>query len=146
MFPSYIDNLLGNGFLVTFLGFFLTVYRISVSVSKRFESLIRNFLLEGGGSHLVKWELATKLVELRGFGRGSMRLCNEALLANCLWRFFIESDTLRYRVVDMALTLLSGPRVESPKALTKIFGKFPLLASFLFSVCPGGSGLFPSRQ
>lgn len=64
-------------------------------MSKNIETLLRNFLWEGveedGGSHLVRWEVVSKLMEVGGLGIGNLRLCNEPLLAN--WLAFLKVTT-----------------------------------------------------
>lgn len=78
---------------------------LSVSVSKSVERLLRFFFFflwegvnEGDEAHLVKWEVVSMPVEVRGLGIGNPRLCNETLLA-WLWCFFLEPNVMWYRVI-----------------------------------------------
>ncbi|KAK1316063.1 hypothetical protein QJS10_CPA05g01626 [Acorus calamus] len=77
--------------------FFLLVFRISVGVLDRIETLRRRFLWQGtqegtAKPHLVKWSTVCLRKEDGGLGVLDLRDMNRALLSKWLWRWLHETD------------------------------------------------------
>ena len=64
--------------------YFRYLFKIPTLVANRIEKLMRGFLWEGyeegGGSHLVRWNLVTRSKEKGGLGIGNLEKKNRALL------------------------------------------------------------------
>ena len=71
--------------------YFLSLFRIPVSVAKRLKTLQRDFLSSGAGEgkkdHLLRWEIVCRSKEQGGLGLGKIYLKNRALMGKWLWRF-----------------------------------------------------------
>ena len=50
-------------------------------------------------SHLVSWQIVGHSMNQGGLEIGNLRLHNKALLANWLWHFALESESLRHRII-----------------------------------------------
>ena len=78
--------------------YFLSLFKISVSIALRIEKLQRDFLWSGCGEgkndHLLSWDLVYKPKEVDGLGLGKISLRNQALLGKWIWRYPKESTTL----------------------------------------------------
>jgi hypothetical protein len=92
--------------------YFMSLFRIPVSVAKRIERLQRNFLWGGLGDEnkipLVNWERVCTPLAQGGLGIRDMILFNKALLGKWLWRFEIEESKLWRRVVAVKYGIEGG--------------------------------------
>ncbi|CAL2262014.1 unnamed protein product [Prunus armeniaca] len=83
--------------------YYMSLFKMPVSVINKLEKLMRSFLWEGvevgKRDHLVKWERVANSKEEGGLGVGSLREKNEALRAKWLWRLPKEPNSLWARVV-----------------------------------------------
>ena len=83
--------------------YFLSLFKIPVSIALKIEKLQRDFLWSGVGKgkkdHLIRWKVVSRPKELGGlsFGKTSMR--NIALLGKWLWRFLRERNGLWHKVI-----------------------------------------------
>jgi len=77
----------------------MSLVRVLSAVSKVFEKLMRYLweeIDEWKGSHLVRWEVGSKRLNLARVscsGISNIRAGNKALLATWLWLFHHEFDT-----------------------------------------------------
>ena len=83
--------------------YFLSLFKISVSIALRIEKLQRDFLWSGCGEgkndHLLSWDLVCKPKEVGGLRLGKISLRNQALLGKWIWRYPKESTTLWHKVI-----------------------------------------------
>ena len=70
--------------------YFLSLFKIPVSIASKIEKMQRDFLWSGAGEgkkdHLIRWEVVGRLKELGGLGFGKTFMRNIALLGKWLWR------------------------------------------------------------
>ena len=89
--------------LSSVLIYFLSLFKIPVSVAKEIESLMRDFLWEGCndevGDHLVAWKKVCLPKVYSGLGLGNLVRRNKSLLFKWLWRFPLEKYALWYAVI-----------------------------------------------
>ena len=89
--------------LASLLTYFMSLFRIPVSVAKRIERLQRNFLWGGLGDDykipLVNWRRVCTPLDQGGLGIRELIYFNKALLGKRMWRFGIEDSNLWSRVV-----------------------------------------------
>ena len=86
------------------------------------EKLQKDFLWSGinGDSkfHLVKWATVCKSMQVEGLGIRRLRSFGTALLGKRLWRYGLETDALRRRVIEAKYGNLWGrwctKKVTSP--------------------------------
>ena len=78
--------------------YFLSLFKIPVSVAAKIERLQRDFLWseigEGKRDHLVSWDVVCKPKAKGGLGFGKISLRNLALLGKWLWRYPKEGSAL----------------------------------------------------
>ncbi|XP_028121753.1 uncharacterized protein LOC114318966 [Camellia sinensis] len=83
--------------------YFLSIFKIPISIARKIEKLMRDFLWEGCGEgtgfHLVRWDTVSLPKEKGGLAIGNIVARNIALLGKWLWRFSIESDSLWCSVI-----------------------------------------------
>ena len=84
--------------------YFLSLFKIPVSVAAKIERLQRDFLWsrvgKGKRDHLVSWDAVCKPRVKGGLGFGKIPLRNHALLGKWLWRFPRESPALWHQVIQ----------------------------------------------
>ena len=80
------------------LSYFLSLFKIPISIALRIEKLQRDFLWlgcgEGKKDHLVNWDLVCRLKEVGGLGLGKISLRSQTLLWKWLWSYLQESIIL----------------------------------------------------
>ncbi|KAL7242941.1 hypothetical protein ACSBR1_015362 [Camellia fascicularis] len=91
--------------------YYLSIFKLPVSVAKVIERIQANFLWGGSElkrkAHLVSWLEATRSKENGGLGIGRIKVVNDCLLAKWWWRFGAESNTLWKRILCSRLFSLS---------------------------------------
>ena len=84
--------------LSSFPTYFMSLFRILVSVAKRIERLQRNFLWGGMREktkiHLVNWDRVCTPIDQGGLGVQDLISFNKVLLGKWLWRFGVEESKL----------------------------------------------------
>ncbi|KAH9734302.1 reverse transcriptase domain-containing protein [Citrus sinensis] len=89
--------------LSSLCSYFMSLFQIPVSVAKRIEEAMRDFLWEGIGEgkkdHLVSWRVVSQPQSKGGLGLGNIINRNKALLGKWLWRFPLEVNSLWYCVL-----------------------------------------------
>ncbi|KAH9670660.1 er membrane protein complex subunit 10 [Citrus sinensis] len=107
--------------------YFMSLFQIPVSVAKRIEEAMRDFLWEGIGEgkkdHLVSWRVVSQPQSKGGLGLGNIINRNKALLGKWLWRLPLEVNSLWYCVIKN----LQSKLVSSCLMLLPPIGKFFLL-------------------
>ncbi|KAJ9687808.1 hypothetical protein PVL29_013851 [Vitis rotundifolia] len=83
--------------------YFLSLFKIPVSVAARIERMQRDFLWSGVGEgkrdHLVSWNVVCNPKSKGGLGFGRISLRNSALLGKWLWRYPREGSALWHQVI-----------------------------------------------
>ena len=83
--------------------YFLSLFKVPISIALRIEKLQRDFLWLGSGEgkrdHLVNWDMVCKAKEFGGLGFGKISLRNQALLGKWLWRYPKEGSALWHQVI-----------------------------------------------
>ncbi|RVW97209.1 Protein-tyrosine sulfotransferase [Vitis vinifera] len=69
--------------------YFLSLFKIPVSIASKIEKMQRDFLWSGAGEgkrdHLIRWEVVSRPREMGGLGFGKTSMRNSALLGKWLW-------------------------------------------------------------
>jgi len=85
--------------------YFLSLFPLPSSVANKLEAIQRNFLWGSFGSdfkfHLVRWNIMKQPLYLGGLDIRDLRLFNDALLGEWLWRFMNENGNLWRKVVTI---------------------------------------------
>ena len=83
--------------------YFLSLFKIPVSIASKIEKMQRDFLWsragEGKKDHLIRWDVVCRPKELGGLGFRKTSLRNIALLGKWLWRFPRERNGLWHKVI-----------------------------------------------
>ncbi|RVW35813.1 putative ribonuclease H protein [Vitis vinifera] len=83
--------------------YFLSLFKIPVSIASKIEKMQRDFLWSGVGEgkrdHLIRWEVVSRPREMGGLGFGKTSMRNSALLGKWLWRFPRERSGLWHKVI-----------------------------------------------
>ncbi|RVX16773.1 LINE-1 retrotransposable element ORF2 protein [Vitis vinifera] len=83
--------------------YFLSLFKIPVSIASKIEKMQRDFLWSGAGEgkkdHLIRWEVVSRPKEMGGLGFGKTSMRNIALLGKWLWRFPRERSGLWHKVI-----------------------------------------------
>ncbi|KAJ9685133.1 hypothetical protein PVL29_017245 [Vitis rotundifolia] len=83
--------------------YFLSLFKIPVSVAARIERMQRDFLWSGVGEgkrdHLVSWDVVCNPKSKGGLGFRRISLRNSALLGKWLWRYPREGSALWHQVI-----------------------------------------------
>ena len=83
--------------------YFLSLFKILVSIASKIEKLQRDFLWsragEGKKDHLIRWDVVCRPKKLGGLGFRKTFLRNIALLGNWLWRFPRKKNGLWHKVI-----------------------------------------------
>ena len=92
--------------------YYLSLFRIPVSVANRLEKIQRNFLWggkeEGTNFHLVNWDTVCSPIKYGGLGVRKLNVFNKALLGKWLWRFGREEESLWRRAIVSKYGTLDG--------------------------------------
>ncbi|XP_028056784.1 uncharacterized protein LOC114260796 [Camellia sinensis] len=134
--------------------YFLSLFKVPVSIARKIEKLMRDFLWEGceegKGVHLVRWETVSLSRAKGGLAIENIVARNIAFLGKWLWRFPLESESLWCSVIKSKYGVQSNGRdsnvvnrgnCRSPwKSISRLY---PLVSNFLsFKVGNGKSYLF----
>ncbi|RVX09326.1 LINE-1 retrotransposable element ORF2 protein [Vitis vinifera] len=83
--------------------YFLSLFKIPVSIASKIEKMQRDFLWSGAEKgkrdHLIRWEVVSRPREMGGLGFGKTSMRNNALLGKWLWRFPRERSGLWHKVI-----------------------------------------------
>ncbi|RVW60988.1 putative ribonuclease H protein [Vitis vinifera] len=83
--------------------YFLSLFKILVSIASKTEKMQRDFLWfwagEGKKDHLIRWEVVSRPKKLEGLGFRKTSMRNIALLGKWLWRFPRERSGLWHKVI-----------------------------------------------
>ncbi|RVW78875.1 LINE-1 retrotransposable element ORF2 protein [Vitis vinifera] len=83
--------------------YFLSLFKIPVSIASKIEKMQRDFLWSGAGEgkrdHLIRWEVVSRPREMGGLGFGKTSMRNSALLGKWLWTFPRERSGLWHKVI-----------------------------------------------
>ena len=83
--------------------YFLSIFKVPISIALRIEKLQKDFFWSGFGEgkrdHLVNWDMVCKAKEFSGLGFGKISLRNQALLGKWLWRYPKEGFALWHQVI-----------------------------------------------
>jgi len=92
--------------------YYMSLFRMPISVVDKVEQLMRNFLWEGVDegkkNHLVKWERVIRAKEEGRLGFSSLRERNDALIVKWLWRFPLEPNSLWHKVIKSKYSIDSN--------------------------------------
>ncbi|KAJ9680073.1 hypothetical protein PVL29_019377 [Vitis rotundifolia] len=125
--------------------YFLSLFKIPVSVAAKIERLQRDFLWsgirEGKRDHLVSWDVVCNSKAKGGLGFEKISLRNIALLGKWLWRYPREGSALWHQVILSiyglhsngwdANTLVRWSHRCPWKAIAQVFPKFSMLTQFV---------------
>ncbi|GJV75554.1 putative RNA-directed DNA polymerase, eukaryota, reverse transcriptase zinc-binding domain protein [Tanacetum coccineum] len=109
---TLIKSVLGS------LGVYLfSMFKAPVSIVKKLESIRRNFFW-GGNSDTKKiawiaWDKVISPHEQGGLGIGSLKIFNQAMLANWWWRFLLEENALWRKTIVFIHGTCGGLRMDS---------------------------------
>ncbi|RVX17758.1 putative ribonuclease H protein [Vitis vinifera] len=92
--------------------YFLSLFKIPVSIASKIEKMQRDFLWSGAGEgkkdHLIRWEVVSRPREMGGLGFGKTSMRNSALLGKWLWRFPRERSGLWHKEFSPFVRLVVG--------------------------------------
>ncbi|RVW72039.1 putative ribonuclease H protein [Vitis vinifera] len=123
--------------------YFLSLFKIPVSIASKIEKMQRDFLWSGAGEgkrdHLIRWEVVSRPREMGGLGFGKTSMRNSALLGKWLWRFPRERSGLWHKVIasiygthpngwDANMVVRWSHRCPW-KAIAQVFQEFSLLSA-----------------
>ncbi|RVX00013.1 putative ribonuclease H protein [Vitis vinifera] len=112
--------------------YFLSLFKIPVSIASKIEKLQRDFLWFGTGEgkkdHLIRWDVVCRPKELGGLGFGKISLRNIVLLRKWLWRFPRERNGLWHKLlrVFMRHILMDGTPTWWLDSHTDVLGRLLL--------------------
>ncbi|KAH9670663.1 er membrane protein complex subunit 10 [Citrus sinensis] len=110
--------------------YFMSLFQIPVSVAKRIEEAMRDFLWEGIGEgkkdHLVSWRVVSQPQSKGGLGLGNIINRNKALLGKWLWRLPLEVNSLWYCVIktsQVVFQLAHSSEEQAPIFAEEVLGE-----------------------
>ena len=112
--------------------YFLSLFKIPVSIASKIEKMQRDFLWSGAGEgkkdHLIRWEVVSRLREMGGLGFGKTSMRNSALLGKWLWRFLEKGAVFGIRLlrIYMGHILMDETPTWWLDGLTDVLGRLLL--------------------
>ncbi|GJZ21244.1 putative RNA-directed DNA polymerase, eukaryota, reverse transcriptase zinc-binding domain protein [Tanacetum coccineum] len=130
--------------------YFFSTFKALKSITKKLESIRRNFFWGGCGDEKkiawIAWEKVISPLDQGGLGIGSLKICNQALLSKWWWRFLTEENYIWSKSIHS----LHGPfgGLHDSSSIRTKSGPWYQIARLKEDLIPNGinlSGLFSKK-